>query len=330
MNELRELRHLFRAQIRARGLLAAAFTLVLIFAFGIITADFKSWWFDAMPWLTNLSAWVKSQDSWDLFVYVFIAVTVFANIQKIQSVLLDRYNGRILVKLGEREVENVSASPAEISKPALLLGARRRTLEALFRSEPGMYSFVVLLVALAILGHPYATALLVGFGALLLLYFAPMMRRFAALREPLEGEENAQLDPDETETSMTQTLPQSSEEGTSRRNIERELRMRARAQQRFSISAERLFMLINRPLVRLQIGWPYLVGALVTVAGVATFTIHDMASWGQLPERGTLLILLLVLTGRSCLTLAQYWEDLAFFASSLEMISESDTGRETI
>ena len=327
MNELRELRHVFRAQLRARGLLAAATTLTLVFAFGIITADLKSWWFDILPWLTDLSKWVKSQDSWDLFVYVFIGVAVFGNVQKIQSVLLDRYNGRILLQLSESEVEKVSASPRSVSKPANLLGARRRALEALFRSEPGMYSFLVLVVALAILGHPFSALLLVAFGALLFLYFAPMTRRFVALKEPIE-EEGEPLEPLEAETELPQSQKQTPE-AMANQEADRDLRLRARAQQRLSVSAERLFMLINRPLVRLRIGWPILVGALVTVAGVATFTIHDMASWGQLPERGTLLILLLVLTGRSCLTLSQHWEDLAFFASSLEIINESDTGKET-
>jgi hypothetical protein len=328
MNELRKLRHVFRAQLRARGLLAAATTLTLVFAFGIITADLKSWWFDIVPWLTDLSKWVKSQDSWDLFVYVFIGVAVFGYVQKIQSVLLDRYNGRILLQLSESEVEKVSASSRSVSKPAILLGARRRALEALFRSEPGMYSFLVLLVALAILGHPFSAVLLVAFGALLFLYFAPMTRRFVALKEPIEGEEGEPLEPLEAETELSQSQTQTAE-ATASQEADRELRLRARAQQRLSVSAERLFMLINRPLVRLRIGWPILVGALVTVAGVAAFTIHDMASWGQLPERGTLLVLLLVLTGRSCLTLAQHWEDLAFFASSLEIINESDTGKET-
>jgi uncharacterized membrane protein len=214
-----------------------------------------------------------------------------------------------------------------------------------------------LVVALIVLGHPVSAILLACFGAFVVLYFRRMVTVFIALNEPEEGVESEALDGGFDTGVETQTLPQavepeaiaspelSREERRARRQelrakraamtssdheTERQRRARERAEERLTASADRMFMLINRPIVRLRIAWPILVAAAVTVAGVATLTISDMARAGQLPQQGTLLILLLVLASRSCLTLAQHWEDLSFFTASLVRINESDTGQDTL
>lgn len=363
MNQLRTLRRLFRKQLRARGLIATAVTVALILGFAVITADFHAWWFTAFPWLTSASVWVKGQDSWDLFVYVFLGVTLVGYLQQIQSVLLDRHNGRVLVKLGEDEIAAESFGPESLSKPTALLGARRRALESLFRADPGMYSLLTLVLALVILGHPLSGALLVIFAVFLVWYFRRMVKSFIALHDSGESDAEVQNDNvlrDEEELAESGQLPATTkrsaaerprgqgltrEERRARREAmlaERRLqdsvedktraleRARERAAQRLSQSAERMFTIINRPVVRLRIGWPILVAGAAAVAGVAAITIQDMAGSGDLPERGTLLVLLLVLTARSCMTLAQYWEDLAFFTASLALIDESDSGQEAL
>ncbi len=363
MNQLRTLRRLFRTQLRTRGFIAATVTVSLIFGFALITADFHAWWFSTFPWLKSASGWVKAQDSWDLFVYVFLGVTLVGYLQQIQSVLLDRHNGRVLVKLGEDEIAAETFGPESVGKPTALLGSRRRALESLFRADPGVYSLLTLVIALVALGHPFSGAVLIVFAGFLIWYFRRMVKSFTALHDAGENdgeEQNENLLSDEEDRDDVGQLPATAEPTsgnkprgraltkeerrarreamlTARRlqNSEEEgaravERARERAGQRLSQSAERMFTIINRPMVRLRIGWPILVAGAVAVAGVATITIQDMASAGDLPERGTLLVLLLVLTARSCMTLAQYWEDLAFFTASLALIDESATGQEAL
>jgi hypothetical protein len=55
-----------------------------------------------------------------------------------------------------------------------------------------------------------------------------------------------------------------------------------------------------------------------------------MSAGGSLPDKGTLLILLLVLTSNIVLRFAQSAEDLAFFAAALELIESSEDGSESI
>jgi ABC-type multidrug transport system fused ATPase/permease subunit len=356
MEQLRQLRRLFRVQLRLRGIVAASVVVLLILAFALITADFDAWWFDVMPWLTDSSSWVKGQNSWDLFVYVFLAVNLFAYLQVIPSTLMDRHSGRVLVHFSEQEVSSVSTSLKSVGKVGALLGARRRALESLFRADPGLYTLAVVVIALFVLGHPIAAVVLIAFAVFLLAYFPRMVKAFTSLGELQEGDEPGQLAEDENEVEG-QGLPQlleqdrnktasvTREQRQERRNArqerrraasspeqiaERERQARARANERLARSAERMFIIINRPIVRLRVGWPILVAAIVAVSGVVILTIHDMTTAGQLPERGTLLILMLVLASRSCLTLAQYWEDLSFFTASLVLIDESDEGQEVL
>ena len=356
MEQLRQLRHLFRAQLRIRGIVAASVVVLLVLAFALITADFDAWWFDVMPGLTGASSWVKGQNSWDLFVYVFLAVNLFAYLQLIPTTLMDRHNGRVLVHFSEQEINSASASPKSVGKVGALLGARRRALESLFRSDPGIYTLAVVVIALMVLGHPIAAVVLIAFAAFLLAYFPRMVKAFTALAEPQEGDEPGQLAEDENEIevqglsqllehdrdkTVSLTREQRQERRKERQELrraasspeqiaERERQARERANERLARSAERMYVIINRPIVRLRVGWPILVAAIVAVSGVAIITIHDMTSAGQLPERGTLLILMLVLASRSCLTLAQYWEDLSFFTASLVLIDESDEGQEVL
>jgi hypothetical protein len=105
---------------------------------------------------------------------------------------------------------------------------------------------------------------------------------------------------------------------------------RERAQSNLDNAAERIFIVVNRPLVKMKIGWPVAVFAAIAVAGVAAITVGDMARAGALPAQGTLLLMLLVLTGRTCLAIAQNLEDLAFYGSAMRATALSEDGQDTL
>ena len=337
MNEIQLLRRTFRNQLRVRGLLAAGVTAGLVFGFGLITADFSSWWFDAMPWLKSASAWVKDQNSWDLFIFVFLGLTVISYGQQLQMVLLERHNGRVLVELSESELRAQEDQLIEMGKLRSLLTSRRRVLESLLKAEPTIYSLVTLIVCFAVLGHLYVAGVLAVFLLVSYFLYPKMQRSFDQYRIPDENDdESGVLDAGETSDTVTarsddghgsqQAARLSKKDRVARRSQSR----RERAERGLQDSAERMFMIINRPLVRLKVGWPILTSAAVSVAAMAVLTIHDMGSAGELPQKATLLILLLALTGRTCLLAAQSLEDLAFFASMLEGIEQSENGRENL
>jgi len=337
MTETKLLRHTFRAQLRARGLIAAGLTVGLILAFGLITADFSAWWFDAMPWLRNASAWVKAQNSWDLFIFVFLGLTVISYGQQLQMVLLDRHNGRVLVNLSESELRAAEDPLAGMGKRRALLTSRRRVLESLLKSEPTIYSMVTLIVCFAILGHPVAAVVLALFVVISFFLYPVMQRTFDRYRLPDETDEESgvieTVQPDETSTDDAESRQGATAEQrlSQKERVARRIQSRRdRAERNLRDSAERMFVIINRPLIRLKVGWPILAAAGISVAAMAVLTIHDMGSAGELPERATLLILLLALTSRTCLQTAQNLEDLAFFASMLEGVKHSDDGRENL
>ncbi len=338
MNQTKLLRHTFRAQLRVRGFVAAGLTAGLIFAFGLITADFSAWWFDVMPWLRDSSSWVKAQNSWDLFIFVFLGLTVISYAQQLQMVLIDRHNGRVLLALSESELRAAEDPVENMGKRRAALISRRRVVESLLKADPTMYSLVTLSVCFAILGHPLAAAVLAAFVIATIILFPRMQRAFDKYRMPDETDEESGVlesdfaqDAEDSATAAAQldTAPTDSRNQGERRARRVQNRLE-RAERNLNDAAERMFMIINRPLIRLKVGWPILTSAAVSVAAIAVLTIHDMGSSGELPERATLLILLLALAGRTCLLAAQNLEDLAFFASMLEGIEESEDGRERL
>ena len=338
MNPTKLLRHTFRAQLRVRGFVAAGLTAGLIFGFGLITADFGAWWFDAMPWLRESSSWVKAQNSWDLFIFVFLGLTLISYGQQLQMVLIDRHNGRVLLALSESELRAAEDPVENMGKRRAALASRRRVVESLLKADPTMYSLVTLVVCFAILGHPYVAAVLAAFAIASVMLFPRMQRAFDKYRIPDETEEESgvvepKMMPDEEDPATSEArldiAPTNSRNQRTRGARRMQTRLE-RAEKNLSDAAERMFMIINRPLIRLKVGWPILTSAAVAVAATAVLTIHDMGSSGELPERATLLILLLVLTGRTCLLAAQNLEDLAFFASMLEGVEESEDGRERL
>lgn len=337
MTQTQLLRRTFRTQLRVRGFIAAGMTAGLILAFGLITADFSAWWFDAMPWLRNTSAWVKDQNSWDLFVFVFLVLTVISYSQQLLMVLFERHNGRVLVELSESELRASKNPLADMGKRRALLMSRRRVLESLLKAEPTIYGVVTLIVCLVILGHPFVAAVLALFVAVSFFLYPHMQRTFDRYRLPDEMDEesgetetlqSSDTDTDDPEAQHgAKVATQLSHEDRVARRVQSR---RERAERNLQDSAERMFMIINRPLIRLKVAWPILTAAAVSVAAMAVLTIHDMGSAGELPQKATLLILLLALTGRMCLQAAQNLEDLAFFASMLQGVHDSEDGRENL
>lgn len=334
MNLITELRGLFRGQLILRGALASTSTVLLVLALGLITADEASWWFNLIPAFGSVSTWLKAQNPWNLFLFMFIGVNLITYTQQVQGVLLDRYNAKVLIQQSMNEL-NSSADPlAEISKRRALLGARRRLLESILKFDPFVWRLVALAIALSVLGHWWAGVFLLVEGVLIFILLPRMISGFEQIRArqqesseaensdsaPLEQSQPAQLSADERKI-----LRQRMQDPEERAKIGR-----LKAQQNLNGSAQKMMTLVNRPLIRLRVGWPAIALAGLTVAGVTVTTIADMSSRGELPERSTLLILLLVLTSNIALRLAQSSEDLAFFASTLEEISESEDGSETL
>jgi hypothetical protein len=270
-------------------------------------------------------------------VFVFLGLTVISYGQQLQMVLLDRHNGRVIVKLSESELRASEDPLADMAKRRALLNSRRRVLESLLKAEPTVYSMVTLIVCLMILGHPVAAVVLTLFVIVSFFLYPHMQRTFDRYVLPEEEDEESgaieTVQPSETSTSdpnaqngVTADTELSHTERVARRIQSR----RDRAERNLQDSAERMFMIINRPLIRLKVGWPILTAAAASVAAMAALTIHDMGSAGELPQKATLLILLLALTSRTCLQTAQNLEDLAFFASMLEGVKHSEDGREKL
>jgi hypothetical protein len=293
----------------ARGVLAASVTALLVFAFGLITASTSSWWFDAAPWMRQLATWVRASNPWDFFVIVFIVINGFHYVQVVQGVFIDRYNLRALVELSRTELSNDTASKPNANMYRALLGGRRRLLESVIRFDPAQWALGALILSFVLLGHTWSALVILAFGLFITWFIPRMIMRFTQRREKYLTETRARLElkPNERPKDPVERVERSIEN-----------------------TAERLTVFVNRPLERFRVGWPVLVGAAGTVAAVATLTIADMQRASELPSRATLLILMLVLTARVTLSSAQHSEDLAFFASALAEIEESEDGTETL
>ncbi len=293
----------------ARGALAAFITATFVFIFGLITASTTSWWFDVAPWMRDLATWVRASNPWDFFVFVFILVNAFHYVQVVQGVFIDRYNLRALVELSRTELSADTDSKPNANLYRALLGGRRRLLESVIRFDPTRWALGALIVSFLLLGHSWSALVIVMFGLYVSWFIPRMINKFTQRREKYVAETKVrdELKPNDRPKDPVERVERSIDQ-----------------------TAERLAMFVNRPLERFRVGWPVLLGAAAAVGAVAALTIADMQRTGELPARATLLILMLVLTGRLTLSSAQHSEDLAFFASALAEIEESEDGTETL
>ncbi len=328
MNSIKLLRSVFRVQLIFRGLISAVLIFLLVTIFALLTADLSSWWFDSLPILNSVSLWVRSHNPWDFFLFVFVALSLLGYFRQVQGVLYDRYNARILVNLSRAELAVSDSPKSAVGKKRSELNGRRRLLESLLKFDSLVWSLVGLLVVLLAFQHFFAAVILGTMASVIFLYLPIMIRRFMSMSEinkvsddfpSNSGALDSYLEPEKSSNELGKTPAAS-----------RTQRDRERAEQNLFDSAERMFTLVNRPLVRIRVSWPLIVVALVSVTLIAATLISEMSAGGSLPDKGTLLILLLVLTSNIVLRFSQSAEDLAFFAAALELIESSEDGSESI
>jgi hypothetical protein len=191
-----------------------------------------------------------------------------------------------------------------------------------------VWSLVGLLIVLVAFQHFFAAVILGTMASVIFLYLPIMIHRFMSM----SGTDKI-LDDFSSNPSALDSYVEP-EKNTDRLGktpaASKTQRDRERAEQNLYDSAERMFTLVNRPLVRIRVSWPLIVVALVSVTLIAATLISEMSANGSLPDKGTLLILLLVLTSNIVLRFSQSAEDLAFFAAALELIESSEDGSESI
>jgi hypothetical protein len=323
-----------------RGLVSAVLTLLVIVVFWMLTAEKTNWWFRSIPELSVFATWLKSQNPWNLFLFIFLGVNAMNYVQQVQGVLIDRFNGRVLITMSNEEM-NASEDPGlEMGKRRALLGGRRRVLESLIKFDPLVWSLAALVITFALLGHLWSVLFLLVEGAFILWFLPRMIVRFDRARE--ERSQKAAIDdaarglaPEEAPRDVAVPEELTREERRQRRELAQDPAAKARisrekAERSLATAAERMMAIIDRPLVRLKVGWPVIVMAMGAVTGVVIVTITEMSASGDLPEKGTLLILLILLTSNIALRVAQSAEDLAFFTSSLNEMNESEDGSESL
>lgn len=333
MKSILDLRKVFRFQLISRGIISAVVTLFFIFLLGVITADLKAWWFDALPILRGLATWIKAQDPWNFFILIFLFVNIVNILQQVQGVFIDRHNAKILINKSAEELEQSDDPAASMGKRRAMMNGRRRMLESLYRFEPLTWSIGALVIAFIVLHHYLAAAALIAEVAVVFFLLPRMIRKFDAIRSLTSESEDEEGEPEPRTADSAGNL--SPEERKARRLAlqdpeERARRSKERAESNLADAAERMMALVNRPLIRLKIGWPVIVTAAATVALITVSTISEMSLNGDLPARATLLIMLLAFTANYSLRFAQMSEDLAFFASALDQITNSPDGAETI
>jgi hypothetical protein len=328
---IRELRFLFRRQLGLRGLVSAGVTFSAVLVFWGLTADGTNWWFRSVPELSELSTWLKSQNPWNLFLFIFIGVNAVNYAQQVQGVLVDRLNARVLIRISNEDLKSSEDPGQDSGKRRALLGGRRRVLESLIKFVPIVWSLAALAFSFFLLGHVWPALLLI-FELIFILWFLPrMIGRFDRARDKPATPEEAPGDVQMLSPATDITR----EERRRRRDqaqdpIEKARISREKAEQNLAAAAERMMAIIDRPLVRIKVGWPAIVVAVSVVTAVTLMTIAEMTRSGDLPEKGTLLILLIILTSNIALRAAQASEDLAFFTSSLNEMNESEDGSESL
>ncbi len=312
MKVITQLRQRFWVQIVMRGAFQSAIILVILALVSFLTRKELHTLRLGIPAAEPLSQWLSHSSSWDLFAYIFVVTTLFHYLGQLVGVFADRFNLR---KLANWSLTDLDASaPAgmagtEAARPArvisAVMGLRRRTLQAVLRSDPAFIATITLVACLVLLGHYWAGAVLALFSIFAMSYIPVMIRSF----QKVAVRTNA-------------ALQASADRGISTTGNGGEKAIR--------LAESRLATIVNRPLVRIQVGWPVLVGAIACVSFVAFAEINFMVRHDLLPASSALLIAILALVARSSLSLARDTEDAAFFASNTQSLHGGEFDQEIL
>jgi hypothetical protein len=305
MTEIVFLARRFWLQLVVRSALASVSVIAIVSAFILLTSPLDQWWFSAFPFLAEIGAFIQGHNPWDFFIFAFLVTTAIGYIRQILDALADRHNLSSLVAISSDDLDQSETPMRDLGAVRATLGARRRLLESLFGFAPGASQLlvvsVILMVNNLVLAGVFCLVVLAG----VVVAVPWMTSRFARRRAQALG----RLAAPSTERIKDKAL---------------------RARRAFNLSAGRLQILVNRPIERLRVGWPVLVLAAVGGSAIAFSVITGMTAAGDLPQRSTLLIIFLILAARAALSAAQRSEDLAFFATAVEQINDSDDGGESL
>ncbi len=305
MTEIAFLAHRFWRQLLVRSLLASLGVVLVASAFIILTSSLEEWWFTAVPPLRTAGTYIQGHNPWDFFIFAFIVTTGLGYLRQIVDALADRRNLATLVSISSSVLDESERPMRDLGAVRATLGARRRLLESLLSFAPAASQLlvvgVILLLNRLVVSGLLCVAVLLGVVVAVPWMTARFSRRRAEVLERL-GERSRERIKDRT----------------------------LRARRAFTISTGRLQILVNRPLERLRVGWPVLLFAALGGSLIALSVIGGMSAAGDLPQRSTLLIVFLVLAARAALSAAQRSEDLAFFATAVEQINDSDDGGESL
>ena len=305
MTEIAFLARRFWLQLTLRSALTSLGVAVIVSAFVLLTSPLEAWWFRAFPALQDAGRYVQGHNPWDFFVFAFIVTTALGYMRQVQDTLVDRFNLAALVKISGSDLDESETPMRDLGAVRATLGARRRLLESLLAFAPAAVQVLVVGVILMLNQLVVAGVLCIVVLGGVAIAVPWMTRRFSLRR-----------------SQVLHRLGETTRVRTKDKTL--------RARQAFLLSAGRLEILVNRPLERLRVGWPVLLFAMFGGAAIAVSLIDGMAAAGDLPDRSTLLIVFLILAARAVLWAAQRSEDLAFFATAVEQISDSEDGGESL
>jgi hypothetical protein len=305
MQVIRELRQRFWLQIALHGIIQSAMVLAILGAVSFLTSDELRSLRRGIPFAEPAGTWLSQANSWDLFVYIFVFTTVLQYIGQLGGVVIDRVNVSRIADWSRSELQSETALNQRPGGVAATMNLRRRTLEGLLRSDPYFIATLTLVACLIVMNNYWGAATLGIFAIFALAYTPIMIQRFQRIAARHADQEQAGND-----------------QGLRGNGNKTETAIR-RAQRRLNIVA-------NRPLIRLQAGWPLLLGATGIVAFVAFTEINLMVRHNLLPGSAALLIATLGLVGRYTLALARDCEDTAFFASNTMSLEMGDHNQEIL
>jgi hypothetical protein len=305
MSEIGFLARRFWVQLLVRSVFTALGAAAIVGIFIVLTSPLDEWWFTSFPALGAAGAFIQGHNPWDFFIFAFIVTTALGYVRQVVDALADRYNLAALVEISSRDLDESETPMRDLGAVRATLAARRRLLESLLAFAPAAAQ--VLVVGIILMLNRLALAGLISFVVLVGVCVAVpwMTGRFTRRR-----------------MAMLERLGATSRERIKDKTL--------RARRAFNLSAGRLQILVNRPIERLRVGWPVLLFASLGGCAIAISIISDMTAAGELPQRSTLLIVFLILAARAALSSAQRSEDLAFFATAVEQINESEDGGESL
>ena len=296
----------FRVQLAFRVAWTSLIVTLIVGVFLLLTSPLDSWWFTNVPIFGVAGEYIQLHNPWDFFIYAFLVTTAVGYLRQVQDTFVDRWNLRTLVRISEAELAAAADPLQGLGARRATLGGRRRLLEVILAFVPALAQVVVVGIILALNGLLVAFVACLGVAIGVVAGVPWMSARFAKRRAEILAA---------AESPAT---------------LAREKDPRLRAERALGDTAARMRVLVDRPIERLRVGWPVLGFAVVGAVVTAVSVIDTMTRGGDLPERSTLLIVFLILSARAILSSAQKAEEVAFFATALQQIGESDDGSEAL